>query len=200
MKPARLEAFSDGVLAIAATLLVLELRPPDSHGGLGQALLDLWPTYAAYVTSFVTIGIIWVNHHSLFAHVKRVDRTLLFLNLLLLMAVSVIPFPTAVLGRYVTSADDSHIAAAAYGVVMVLMSVAFSALWLHVTHDGRLIGRHLDPRRARRESVLFSAGLLGYLAGIGLAFVSALLSMLLYALVALFYVFPWLPEEPEESV
>lgn len=194
MTPTRLEAFSDGVLAIAATLLILELRPPESDGHLGAALLGLWPAYAAYATSFITIGIIWVNHHSLFAHVVRVDRMLLFLNLLLLMTVSVIPFPTAVLGRYVTSPDDSHIAAAVYGLIMVLMSISFSALWWHVTRDSRLLDHHLDPRRARRESLLFSAGLLAYIAGVALAFVSAPLSMLVYALVAVFYVFPWLPE------
>jgi uncharacterized membrane protein len=194
MTPARLEAFSDGVLAIAATLLVLELRPPETEGHLLQALLSLWPTYAAYVTSFLTIGIIWVNHHSLFANVERVDRRLMFLNLLLLMVVSVIPFPTAVLGRYVTSPEDSHVAAAVYGVVMVLMSISFSALWFHVTRDGRLITARLDPKRARRESLLFSIGLIVYVLAIGLAFVSALLSLLVYALAAVFYMFPWLPE------
>src|SRR5262249_35464020 len=127
------------------------------------------------------------------AHVRRVDRTLLFLNLLLLMVVSLIPFPTALVGRFVTDGRESHLAAAVYGAVMVAMSLAFTALWRHVTRDARLLGRHLDPRRARQESVLFSAGLLAYLAGIGLAALSAPLSLLLYGLVAVFYVFPWLP-------
>ena len=196
LTPARLEAFSDGVLAIAATLLVLELRVPEAAGEnhLAAALLAQWPSYATYITSFATIGIIWVNHHSLFAHVRYVDRRLLFLNLLLLMLVSLIPFPTALLGRYVTAAEDSHIAAAVYGAVMVAMSLAFSVLWRHVTRDARLIGPHLDPRRARQESVFFSAGLLGYALGIGLSFVSAILALGVYALVAVFYVFPWLPE------
>jgi TMEM175 potassium channel family protein len=199
---ARLEAFSDGVLSIAATLLVLELRVPDVDldNSLGPALLVQWPSYAAYVVSFATIGIIWVNHHQLFVHVRRVDRTLLFLNLALLMVVSLIPFPTAVLGRFTTTESDSHTAAALYGVLMVLMSVAFTALWRHVTRDARLLGRHLDPRRARQESALFSVGLLGYVAGVGIAIVSAQLSLLLYGLVALFYVFPWLPEAPATDV
>lgn len=196
MSSARLEAFSDGVLAIAATLLVLELRVPDAGTDLGSALLAQWPSYAAYVVSFGTIGIIWVNHHNLFAHVRQVDRMLLFLNLGLLMVVSLIPFPTAILGRFVTTSNDSHVAAAFYGVVMILMSVAFTALWRHVTRDARLLGGHLDPRRARKESALFSIGLLGYIAGVALAFVSAPLSLLVYGLVAVFYVFPWLPEAP----
>ena len=148
------------------------------------------------MTSFGTIGIIWVNHHSLFVHVRRVDRTLLFLNLLLLMTVSVIPFPTALLGRYVTAGDDGHLAGAVYGGVMVVMSISFTALWRYVTGGARLIGHHLDPERARREGLLFSAGLLAYLAGMGLSFVSAQLALLLYALVAVFYVFPWLPAVP----
>lgn len=143
--------------------------------------------------SRITIGIIWVNHHTLFAHVRQVDRPLLFLNLLLLMTVSVIPFPTALLGRYATAGDDGHLASALYGAVMVVMSLAFTALWWHVTRDTRLISRQLDPRRARQESILFSAGLVAYVAGIGLSFVSAQLALLLYALIAIFYVFPWLP-------
>jgi uncharacterized membrane protein len=196
---ARLEAFSDGILSIAATLLVLELHVPDGSQDLAAALWAQWPSYAAYIVSFATIGIIWVNHHQLFVHVRRVDRTLLFLNLALLMVVSLIPFPTAILGRFATAESDSHLAAAVYGGLMILMSLAFTALWRHVTHDGRLLGRHLNPQRARHESVLFSVGLIAYIAGVGLAFVSAQLSLLLYGLVTLFYVFPWLPEAPNSD-
>jgi uncharacterized membrane protein len=199
MTTGRLEAFSDGVFSIAATLLVLELHVPDIGTGLGSALLAQWPSYLTYVTSFATIGIIWVNHHSLFLHVRQVDRPLLFLNLLLLMTVSLIPFPTAMLGRYVNAGDDGHVASAVYGGVMVLMSVSFSALWWHVTSDGRLIAHHLDPHRARREGLLFSAGLLAYIAGVGLSFVSAQFALWLYALIAVFYVFPWLPPHTDSS-
>jgi uncharacterized membrane protein len=193
---ARLEAFSDGVLSIAATLLVLELHVPDAGQDLVAALLAQWPSYAAYLVSFATIGIIWVNHHQLFVHVRQVDRTLLFLNLVLLMVVSLTPFPTAIVGRFAAGEHDSHVAAAIYGVLMILMSLSFTALWRHVTGDARLLGRHLDPHRARRESALFSIGLVAYVLGVGLAFVSAPLSLLVYGLVALFYVFPWLPQAP----
>jgi uncharacterized membrane protein len=194
MTTGRLEAFSDGVFSIAATLLVLELHVPEVGSDLGSALLAQWPSYLTYAVSFLTIGIIWVNHHSLFIHVRQVDRTLLFLNIGLLMTVSVIPFPTALLGRYVAAGDDGHIASAVYGAVMVLMSISFTALWMHVTGDARLIGGHLDPHRARQESMLFSAGLAAYVAGIGLSFISAQLALLVYALLAIFYVFPWLPQ------
>lgn len=196
MSSARLEAFSDGVLAIAATLLVLELRVPNVGEDLGAMLLAQWPSYAAYAVSFATIGIIWVNHHALFANVRYVDRRLLFLNLLLLMVVSVIPFPTAILGRFVTAESESHLAAALYGGVMILMGVAYTALWLHVTANRRLMRHHLEPGRARQERWLFSVGLAGYVAGVALAYVSAPLSLLVYALTAVYYVFPWLPEAP----
>src|ERR671937_1127352 len=96
MRTARLEAFSDGVFSIAATLLVLELRvPAPDPVGLAAALLRQWPSYAVYAVSFLTIGIIWVNHHALFDLLRKVDRPLLFLNLLLLLCVAAVPFPTA---------------------------------------------------------------------------------------------------------
>jgi uncharacterized membrane protein len=194
MSPARLEAFSDGVLAIAATLLVLELQVPSDTDNLARALVAMWPSYVAYLTSFATIGIIWVNHHELIANVRRVDRQLMFLNLLLLMIVSVIPFPTALLGRYVTAGDGSHIAAAVYGGVMLLMSIAFTLLWRHVNQHHR--DTALDPGRTRREGRLFSIGLLPYAVAIALSFVSAPLALAIYAGTAIFYLFPWLPEAP----
>jgi uncharacterized membrane protein len=194
LTPGRLEAFSDGVFSIAATLLVLDLRVPDVTNDLAAALVSQWPNYVTYVVSFLTIGIIWVNHHSLFANVRHVDRTLLFVNMLLLLTVSAIPFPTALLAHYVVIDGASHIAAAVYGGVMVAMSVAFTLLWRHVTRDARLLGRHLDPRRARQESALFSVGLIGYILGAAVSFVSAGLALLVYGLIAVFYIFPWLPE------
>jgi uncharacterized membrane protein len=178
----RLEAFSDGVFAIVATLLVLELHVPEATDNLGLALLAQWPAYLAYLTSFATIGIIWVNHHALFERLRSVDRPLLFINLLLLLFVSLIPFPTALVGRYAMAGADSHVAAAVYGGVMVLVAVGFNLLWLRVT-----------PRAERREGLLFSTGLLIYTLGIALSFVSAVLGLVVYALMAVFYVFPWLP-------
>jgi uncharacterized membrane protein len=190
----RLEAFSDGVFSIAATLLVLDLRVPDVQDNLAAALIAQWPNYATYIVSFLTIGIIWVNHHSMFANVHHVDRTLLFLNLLLLLTVSAIPFPTALLAHYVMIDGASHVAAAVYGGVMILMSIGFNLLWRHVTGNARLLARHLEPQRARQESALFSAGLIGYVLGVALSFVSAGVALAVYALIAIFYIFPWLPE------
>ena len=190
MPTSRLEAFSDGVFAIAATLLVLELHVPETEHGLGAGLLAQWPAYVAYVTSFLTIGIMWVNHHALFQHIRQVDRTFLFVNLLLLMVVSITPFPTAVLGRYATAEQDSHLAAALYGVVMFAMGIAFTLLWQQANRQ-----RHQSPR----EGLLFSVGLVVYLVAIGVSFISAQLAMLMYLLMAVFYVFPWLPRAATES-
>jgi hypothetical protein len=99
----RLEAFSDGVFAIAITLLVLEIAVPhvEHDASLTNALLDLWPSYFGYAVSFITIGVMWINHHHMFKDIERVDHGLLALNLLLLICISFVPFPTAVLAEYV---------------------------------------------------------------------------------------------------
>ena len=110
----RTVALSDGVFAIAITLLIIEVRVPDSEAGeLARDLANQWPTYAAYVVSFAIIGIIWVNHHDIFERIATVDRSLLFLNLGLLLTVAFLPFPTALLGDYIRQGDNAHIAAAA---------------------------------------------------------------------------------------
>src|SRR4030081_383988 len=116
VRTSRLEAFSDGVVAIAATLLVLELRVPPDSPDLMRALLDVWPAYAAYLVSFLTIGIIWVNHHTLLEHCTRVDRRFLYLNLLLLIAVGIVPFPTALVDQYILSDHGATAALVVYGL------------------------------------------------------------------------------------
>src|SRR5216110_3559042 len=129
MRTTRLEAFSDGVFAIAATLLVLELRVPPETTDVPAALLRLWPAYAAYLVSFMTIGIIWVNHHTLLEHCKRVDRRFLYLNLLLLVAVGIVPFPTSLVDRYILSPESATAALVVYGLGAVLIAVAFSGVF-----------------------------------------------------------------------
>src|ERR687885_2746203 len=128
----RTEAFSDGVFAIAATLLVLELKIPNVEpGGLPEALLESWPSYATYVVSFLAIGIIWVNHHAVMDRIKSVNRPLLFLNLVFLMAVAVIPFPTALLADYLRAGHDERLAAAIYGGTMAGMGINFGLILAH---------------------------------------------------------------------
>jgi uncharacterized membrane protein len=190
----RLEAFSDGVFAVAATLLVLDLRVPAvGSGDLWPQIVAQWPSFVAYLVSFLTIGIIWVNHHALFALIVRVDRPLLFLNLLLLLTVSVLPFPTAIAGQWVLDEQQAYVAAALLGCTFLLMGLPFSGIWLYavVSHD--LAGPGLDRDTARAALPRFALGNIGYAIGIGLAFISPLASLLLYGLVAVYYVFPTLP-------
>jgi uncharacterized membrane protein len=159
----RLEAFSDGVFAIAITLLVLDLAVPARDqlhgGGLGAALAHQWPSYFAYLVSFLVIGIIWVNHHTMFSKVNLVDRPVLFANLALLLVVSVIPFPTRLLAEYLTAGSDAHTAAAVYSCAMLAVGLAYSVLWISVTRDVGLLHDHVDPVTSPRSVCRSSARL-----------------------------------------
>ena len=195
MSTSRIEAFSDGVFAIAATLLVLELKVPHVEPGeLGGTLLGNWPSYATYVVSFLVIGIIWVNHHAVLERIRKVDRPLLFLNLVFLMAVAVIPFPTALLADYLKAGHDEHLAAAVYGGSMTLMGVTFGSIWAYAVLSGDLLHEGIDPARARRSLWIFAAGNPLYVLAIGASLLSAKLALAIYALLALFYMFDVLPE------
>jgi uncharacterized membrane protein len=140
-----LEAFSDGVLAVVITLLALDLHArAEGPQSLAAQLRDEWPSFAAFALSFFVVGVIWVNHHALFALVARVDRTVMFVNLLLLMWVTTIPFTTATLAGYLrTGGADSHLAVLLYGVSNEGMGISFT-----------LILRHL----LRRQLLLWSVG------------------------------------------
>jgi uncharacterized membrane protein len=191
----RTEAFSDGVFAIAATLLVLELKVPQVEpGGLAGALLGNWPSYATYVVSFLVIGIIWVNHHAVMERTRKVNRPLLFLNLMFLMAVALIPFPTALLADYLQAGHDERLAAAVYGGSMTLMGVTFGSVWAYVVlSGGDLLHKGVDPVRARRSLWVFAAGNPLYVLAIGASLLSATLALAIYALLAFFYLFEVLP-------
>jgi uncharacterized membrane protein len=193
MRTTRLEAFSDGVFAIAATLLVLDLRVPADTTDLPGALVHLWPAYAAYLVSFLTIGIIWVNHHTLLEHCARVDRRFLYLNLLLLVAVGIVPFPTSLVDQYILSASGATAALVVYGLGAILIAIAFTGVFLYATHDHRIVGDAAAARRVRAEGRLFPIGLATYSAGVALAFVSPIASLAVYGLTALFYALPLLP-------
>jgi uncharacterized membrane protein len=187
----RLEAFSDGVFAIAITLLVLDLTvPPRDEGrSLTHALGAEWPSYFAYLVSFAVIGIIWVNHHALCGLIKQADRLVLFANLFLLLTVSVIPFPTRLLAEYLTAAGGSHVAAAVYSTTMLAMSIAFSLLFLAISRDARLLQVPLDRATIGLAWRRFSIGGVFYLGTIGLSFVSAVITLIVHALLAAYYCF-----------
>lgn len=197
MSSQRTEAFSDGVFAIAITLLVLELAVPSrqeaAEEGLGHALAHEWPAYFAYLVSFLVIGIIWVNHHTMFDKVRLVDRPVLFANLALLFTVALIPFPTRLLSEYLTAGADSHVAAAVYSATMLAMGLAYAGLWLTLTRDVNLLQEGIDPRSSRIALRRFGVGAVIYLATIGLSFVSALATLSVHAALAVYYCFDQLP-------
>lgn len=195
MSPQRLEAFSDGVLAIAITLLVLDLRlPDDAHRSILSLLTAQWPSYLAYAVSFTVIGIMWVNHHALFARVAQVDRRLLFLNLVLLLTISVLPFPTAVAAEGLhRGGQDAKVAMFAYSLAAVAIALAFGLIWRHILRTPGL-QRHPVPESARRAALLrFGWGLVAYAGLCGLAFVSPLLTLAGHLGVAAYYAFEQLP-------
>ena len=194
MSTSRTEAFSDGIFAIAATLLVLELKVPQVEpGGLADALLESWPSYATYVVSFLTIGIIWVNHHAVLDRIREVNRPLLFMNLMFLMAVAAIQFPTALLGDYLQAGHDERLAAAVYGGTMSLMGVTFGAIWAYAVLSDDLLHARVDRTRARRSLWIFAAGTPLPVLAIGASLLSATLALVIYAVLALFYLFDVLP-------
>ncbi|MBV9292619.1 MAG: DUF1211 domain-containing protein [Frankiales bacterium] len=196
----RVEAFSDGVIAIAITLLVLDLHSEHRPGeSLGHALTTghAWSSYAAYVVSFAVIGITWVNHHSLFARIALMGRSLLFLNLGLLLGLSVLPFPTRVLAENLTAGgSDAHVAAFLYSAVMLYVSIMFLAVWWWATQPGtqRLV-TPLPPDGIRRSRRRFGLGLVIYSAALVLSFVSAPLTLALHGVIAIYYAFEQLRSE-----
>ena len=158
----RLEAFSDGVIAIAVTLLVLELRTPLSGTlskgeSLFRALLREWPAYLAFATSFVTILIVWINHHNIFRLIVRTDHTFLLLNGFLLFTVILIPFPTDVLAEYIQK-PDARTAAVFYSGTFLAMAIAFNFLWRYAARDGRLLARDVDRKLVRTINKQFFIG------------------------------------------
>jgi uncharacterized membrane protein len=193
---ARLEAFSDGVIAVAITLLALNLAVPGpGHGPLITQLGDRWPAFVAYLISFLTIGIIWVNHHALLNDVALVNRTLLFLNLLLLLFVVAIPFATATMAEFLTSGgEDAHLSMVLYAGVFEGMGLAFALIFEWSLRPGHL---HHPPPKAlqRRMRARFSIGAVVYVAAIVIGFFNPLVSLSIIGAVAVYYVFEQTPRD-----
>jgi uncharacterized membrane protein len=185
----RTEAFSDGVLAIAITLLVLDLHayvPP--HGSLFHVLVAQWESYLAYLTSFLTIGIIWLNHHAFFQRLRATDRTMQWANLSLLLFVSLLPFPTAVLAAHVSDPGwNGRVAAALYGLNGVLMTLPWVAFYRHLMRAPHLLRPPNDVTFARREAPRAWVGVFAYLGCTALSFLSPYLAAFLYLAIGVFY-------------
>ena len=187
---ARLEAFSDGVFAIAITLLVLEVRVPGGGGTLAHKLADAWPSYIGYVISFVTIGIMWANHHSVFRLIGRTTHGLIVGNLLLLLTVGFLPFPTAVLAEHLRHAGpDQRTAAVFYSGTFILIAIGFQALWQVASKGNRLIlaGRETAAEQISRS---YRWGIPSYTVATLLALWKPALGLALVGAMALFWLIP----------
>jgi len=183
----RLEAFSDGVFAIAATLLVLSFSVGTVAGSqLDTALFHLWPAYLAYATSFLTIGIIWMNHHHCVSLMGRADRTLLFVNLILLMIVAFFPFPTKLVADYLRT-DGEQAAVLAYTGTLTVMAVVYNAWWRYAATGRRLIAEGVPDEEIRAVTRAFNPGIVIYGVTFLVAFASPVASVILTFLIAAFY-------------
>ena len=186
METGRVEAFSDGVFAIAITLLILIVgieHAPQSD--LGVELLDLWPAYVAYAVSFLTIGIMWVNHHMIFRHFARVDRPLLLLNIFLLMLIAFVPFPTRVVADFIKSDADRQDASLLYGITMTITAILFFAVWMYGSR--RLLRPDADRREVTGITRSYLPGTPLYATATLLALLSPIASLIMFAALALFY-------------
>jgi uncharacterized membrane protein len=193
MPKGRLEAFSDGVIAVAITVLALDLPIPAPEGGrsLAHELARHWPNFAAFAVSFLTIGIIWINHHAMLRRVAKIDHQTLLLNLLLLLCVCVLPFSTALMAEYLKATDGEGLAAAIYAGSFLVMSLCFFTMQSHVM---RSRPQFLEPRVTPevRDAVLRrnAAGLLPYVVATAVAPVSPYATLILTAAVAVFFAVP----------
>ena len=197
----RLEAFSDGVFAVAITLLVLNIKIPGldlpsnklpNDNDLWQALRDEWPMLAAYVTSFATIGIMWLNHHRLFKHIKHTNTPLMLLNLLLLLIIVFIPVPTALLAEYFVRLD-LHTAAVVYTGTCFLMACFFNLLWRYASYHNRLLGKNVDSQSVAAISQQFLFGPILYFITFAVAWINTPGCILLSFILALFFALPGRP-------
>ncbi|MDQ2714610.1 MAG: TMEM175 family protein [Chloroflexota bacterium] len=188
LSTARTEAFSDGVFAVAITLLVLNLQVPQLalRESLNSALLLLWLKVLIYMLSFVVVGIYWVAHHNTFHYITHSDRNLLWLNILFLMCIVFIPFPTALLGQYTHQQSPVII----YAGTLVITGLVLQSLWWYVTSNYRLVDREIDPQFVKKVTRRNLLAPLIYLLAIGISFLKIEVSLALLVLVPVLYIFP----------
>ena len=189
----RLETFADGVFAIAATLLILNVdsqigSSAELHRSLAHELLHAWPSYVGYVVSFATIGVIWANHHSVMSQIDRVDRTFLMLTVGFLLCVAFIPFPTRLIAEFVRDGDNATAATTAYGATLSLTAAFFNALWIYASRHHRLLRADADAVVVAGITRSFRPGLPVYLVATLVGLFSPIASAVLYAVIAVFYV------------
>jgi TMEM175 potassium channel family protein len=191
LRTARLEAFSDGVFAIAITLLVLEISvPAGSEDDLLGAVLDQWPSYLAYFVSFASVGAIWLAHTAITEYLDHADRWLMRLNLLLLLFVSFLPFPTKLLAESVKDEDAGRVATTIYGLTLLVTALVISAVWRYAVYE-QLVRPDTTDEDVKLLTKKLSPGLGGYAAMIALGIFQPVAAVLGYLAVAAFYLIPF---------
>ena len=195
MSVGRLEAFSDGVLAIVITLLILEIKvpePAEARGELGSALAEQWPHYASFLLSFLIVGIIWLNHHATFNLLQRTDHRMQVLNLLLLLPVTVLPWPTDLLATYATEGtpSDQRLAVLIYGLTSTVMAVAFNVLWRYLRRHPELHKPHVSEELIGVRTQRYNLGVAVYPVATALGLLSLPLFLVLMLALAFVYLLP----------
>ena len=186
----RLEAFSDGVFSIAITLLILEIKVPPSGSDLGRWLLNLWPSYLAYGMSFVVIGAIWINHHTMFDHIVRTDQKLLLLNTFHLMFISFLPFPTAILAQALHDGANEKLATSFYGGTLTIIGVLVTVMWNYAAREHRLLGAHISQHEAKSHGRRLLVGPVGYFGATLIALVAPWVALVFYIALNVFFLWP----------
>jgi uncharacterized membrane protein len=187
MNKDRVEVFSDGVFAIAITLLVLTIAQPSRYDALAHELGQRWPSLAAYVVTFFVIGIMWLNHHTIFGHLQLIDRPMYYLNLLLLMTIVFLPYPTGVFGEALRRGEGAKTAAVVYSATMAINACAWIALWLYASSRRRLLGPNFPESQRMVATILFGVGVIFYAASIGVALVNPYACLACHGALALYY-------------
>jgi uncharacterized membrane protein len=189
IETARVEAFSDGVLAIVITLLVLDLRAPTTRGSMLHELVHQWPIYIPYLASFAYVGVIWVSHHQLFTRIDSVDTGLLWRNLALLLPTSVLPFPTAVLGKAFQSGShaDQRMGVIFYAAVAAAMAASWLAVFNYLSRNERLLERHTPASFFAQERGRAVVGIVLYVLAALVALWRPAVGLAIAAILPVFY-------------
>lgn len=189
LPPNRLEALADGIFAIAMTILVLELRIPESSTGSGDLLSELFAIrvkFATFFISFIVLGVYWFAHHQTFYFLVRVNRTLVWLSILFFMGAALVPFVASVMGSHY----EDPVALGLYGLVLALLAVVGYVIWWYITGDRGLVDEKLDPELVRKVRIWIAIGPIVSVVAVVVAFVSPFIALLVYvALPALFILF-----------
>lgn len=189
----RLEAFSDGVFAIAITLLILNIKVPGKDigdGKLWEVLGQQWADYLAYVISFVTILVMWSAHHNIFRYIRRTDHPFLLINGLLLMGVTIVPFPTSLLATHFSQENNARAAAAVYSGTFLFIALCFNALWVYASYKDRLLDKTQDVSSLQGIAWAYIAGPILYLLALILSFFSLWATVIICILLTIFYSLP----------